>query len=80
MSKDRSETRDLAAAHPARVKKMAAAWESWAKASYVDPWKASYDPPQGGRPMQNWGGGERPKHPEAMDRKTPAMERLLQAG
>src|SRR3546814_10825333 len=37
MSRDRSETRALAAAKPALVRKMAAQWDAWAAASYVDP-------------------------------------------
>src|SRR3546814_16531892 len=43
MSHDRSETRDLAAANPARVREMAAEWDNWAATSYVDPWVESYD-------------------------------------
>lgn len=35
---DRTEQTDLAAKHPARVAKMAAVWESWAKENNVIPW------------------------------------------
>ncbi len=38
MEKDRSETNNLAAAQPGRVKSMAARWEAWAKRTKVLPW------------------------------------------
>lgn len=42
---DRGETRDLAAAHPDIVRKLANAYDVWAERSYVDPWD-----------KKNWGG------------------------
>ena len=38
MEADRTETNNLAAAHPARVKNMAADWERWARRANVIPW------------------------------------------
>lgn len=35
---DRTETVDLAAKHPGRVKRLAAAWERWARRANVEPW------------------------------------------
>jgi arylsulfatase len=35
---DRTETHDLAAKHPGRVKEMAAKWEAWARRTNVLPW------------------------------------------
>jgi len=35
---DRTEQNNLAAQHPARVKRMAAQWEAWAKRNHVIPW------------------------------------------
>ena len=71
MQVDRSETRNLAATDPARVKRMAAQWDAWAAASFVDPWRESYNGPKGQR--QNWGGSEPPEHPQAMDSMTPEL-------
>lgn len=71
MQVDRSETRNLAATDPARVKHMAAQWDAWAAASFVDPWRESYNGPKDKR--QNWGGSETPEHPEAMDSMTPEL-------
>ncbi|NYT41928.1 arylsulfatase [Sphingomonas sp. R-74633] len=65
---DRTELKDLAKAQPARVAAMAAAWDAWARASYVDPWKDEYDVYLKKGPRRNWGGGEVPQHPEWMDR------------
>jgi arylsulfatase len=65
---DRTELQDLATAQPARVATMAAAWDAWAKASFVDPWNDAYDVYLKKPPRRNWGGGEVPKHPEWMDR------------
>ena len=65
---DRTELRDLAGRYPDRVAAMSAAWEAWAKASYVDPWKDEYDVYLKRLPRRNWGGGEVPQHPEWMDR------------
>jgi arylsulfatase len=79
MSRDRSETRDLAAAKPALVRKMAAQWDAWAAASYVDPWQEAYDIYLGGRPRQNWGFGDIPEHPEAMDEIAPSLRQQLVA-
>jgi arylsulfatase len=65
ISSDRSETVDLAAAQPDRVKRMVAQYEAWAARSFVDNWA---DLPMGrGRP-QNWGTNGTPKLPQAMDR------------
>jgi arylsulfatase len=69
MATDRTELHDLAKSQPQRVAAMAAAYDAWAAVSYVDPWKDSYDRLK--RPRQNWGGGEMPQHPEAMDRMDP---------
>jgi arylsulfatase A-like enzyme len=38
LKRDRTETRDLAADEPERVKTMAAAWEAWARRAKVLPW------------------------------------------
>ncbi|MGK0187422.1 MAG: arylsulfatase A-like enzyme [Verrucomicrobiales bacterium] len=38
LEKDRTETNDLAAAHPARVQAMAALWKNWAVQANVLPW------------------------------------------
>lgn len=70
MARDRSETRDLAAAHPDRVRRMARQWDDWAKASYVDGWQESFDE-RLKRPRRNWGGAETPQLPEAMDSSVP---------
>ena len=37
MSRDRSETNDLADAHPDRVRKMGDMYNEWADQSYVNP-------------------------------------------
>ncbi|MFM9031268.1 MAG: hypothetical protein ACKOTF_11445, partial [Opitutaceae bacterium] len=42
---DRTESRDLAAKEPARVKAMAAAWDVWAARVGVEPW--AHDIPEG---------------------------------
>lgn len=42
---DRTESRDLAAKEPARVKTMAAAWDAWAARVGVEPW--AHDIPEG---------------------------------
>ena len=76
MDVDRSEINDLAATDPARVKRMAAQWDAWAAASYVDRWQESFDV-RLKRVRQNWGGGEPPDRPEAMDAMTPELERAL---
>ncbi|WP_170151039.1 arylsulfatase [Hephaestia caeni] len=77
MSRDRSETRDLAAANPARVREMAAEWDNWAAKSYVDPWVEAYDVYLGKNPRQNWGFGNIPEHPEAMDEITPSLRQQI---
>jgi arylsulfatase len=66
---DRTELKDLAASQPDRVAAMAAAWDAWAKASYVDPWNDSNDVYLKGARRRNWGGGEVPQHPEWMDQQ-----------
>jgi arylsulfatase len=38
MDRDRTEMRDLAAAHPEIVARMAAQWETWARRTNVLPW------------------------------------------
>ena len=43
MSSDRTETRDLAAAHPDIAARMAKQWEDWAAKSFVDPWPRKVD-------------------------------------
>ena len=42
---DRTESRDLAAADPARVRAMATAWDAWAARVGVEPW--AHDIPEG---------------------------------
>ena len=42
---DRTETHDLAAREPARVRELAAAWETWARRAQVIPW--IWGPPHG---------------------------------
>ena len=43
MSTDRTETRDLAAAHPDVAARMAKQWDDWAAASFVDRWPNKID-------------------------------------
>lgn len=43
MSSDRTETRDLAAAHPDIAARMAKQWDDWATRSFVDPWPNKVD-------------------------------------
>ncbi|HWV60628.1 MAG TPA: arylsulfatase, partial [Sphingopyxis sp.] len=43
MSIDRTETRDLAAAHPDIAAGMAKQWDDWAATSFVDPWPSKID-------------------------------------
>lgn len=43
MSVDRTETRDLAAAHPDIVNRLAKQWDDWAARSFVDPWPNRID-------------------------------------
>lgn len=43
MSVDRTETRDLAAAHPDIAARMAKQWDVWAASSFVDPWPKKID-------------------------------------
>ena len=43
MSSDRTETRDLAAAHPDIAARMAQQWDDWAATSFVDPWPNKVD-------------------------------------
>jgi arylsulfatase len=38
---DRTEQHDLAAGQPERVQELAGLWESWADASFVDPWEGA---------------------------------------
>ncbi|MCX6904313.1 MAG: arylsulfatase [Verrucomicrobia bacterium] len=45
MKSDRTEMNDLAGKQPARVKKMAAQWEAWARRAHVLPW--IWKPPYG---------------------------------
>jgi arylsulfatase A-like enzyme len=66
MSADRVEMHNLAAKHPALVRKMANQWDEWAARSYVDAWTDAYDPYLGGKPRQNWGGSETPARPAAV--------------
>ncbi len=39
LAEDRTETRDLAAAEPARVKEMTERYEGWVKRCRVEPWE-----------------------------------------
>jgi arylsulfatase len=64
LQNDRSETQNLAASQPDRVRSMAAQWDAWAARSFVDNWA---DFPQGRRRPQNWGTNGTPKLPQAMD-------------
>jgi arylsulfatase A-like enzyme len=70
MSMDRSETNDLAAARPDMAFQLAAQWDNWASKSFVDPWTDKYNSMvfRNGR-RQNTGGTQRPKIPDAMDRR-----------
>ncbi|MFC3784374.1 arylsulfatase [Sphingopyxis italica] len=43
MSTDRTETRDLAAAHPDIAARMTQQWNDWAAKSFVDPWPNKVD-------------------------------------
>lgn len=76
MATDRSELRDLAKIHPDRVARMAAQWDAWAAESDVDAWQEAYDE-RLKRVRQNWGGGELPQRPQAMDARTEELERAL---
>ena len=38
MQSDRTETTDVAAQHPRRVERLAAAWQTWAESCHVTPW------------------------------------------
>jgi len=51
LAADRTETRDLAAAEPAKLKELIAKWETWAKRAYVIPWP--HTPQYGATPMDN---------------------------
>ncbi len=74
MQTDRSETRDLSPIDRARAKRMAAQWDAWAAASYVDQWREAYDVREK-NVRQNWGGGaELPQRRDAIDRLTPELE------
>lgn len=66
MAADRSETRDVAAAEPARVTRMAKQWNEWARRSDVDVWDERFDTMLTGR-RQNWGTGDQARMPQAMD-------------
>lgn len=66
MAADRSETRDVAAANPEHVTRMANQWDEWASRSDIDVWEDRFDNMLKG-PRQNWGTGEQPKIPQAMD-------------
>lgn len=71
METDRTELHDLAASQPARVAAMAASYDRWAKASFVDQWDDSYDIYLNGKPRWNNGSVEIPRLPGAMDRREP---------
>jgi arylsulfatase len=79
MSRDRSETHDIAAQHRALVKKMAAQWSRWAMTSDVDPWRDSYDIYLDKNPRHNWGFSGIPDHPEAMDGMTDSLKQEIAA-
>lgn len=76
MQEDRTELRDLAAKYPDRVSKMASQWDRWAASSKVDPWREAFDTRQRNA-RQNWGGGEIPARPEAMDAMTDELARAV---
>ena len=68
MTGDRSETKDVAAARPEMVYRLAAQWNSWASQSYMDPWTAEINKMVFSKgPRQNWAGAGTPKLPHAMD-------------
>jgi len=47
---------------------MAAQWNNWASTSFVDPWSVAYNRRVFGRERrQNWGEGQTPNIPEAID-------------
>jgi hypothetical protein len=47
---------------------MAAKWNSWAGTTFVDPWSVAYNRRVfGAGRRQNWGEGQTPKIPEAID-------------
>jgi arylsulfatase A-like enzyme len=50
---DRTESRNLAAAQPERVAALAARWDAWAQASFVDPWLGGL--------RRDWGGAVNPE-------------------
>ncbi|WP_232491811.1 arylsulfatase [Novosphingobium kaempferiae] len=56
MSRDRTETDDLAARRPRVVRQLSAQWDQWAEKSHVDPWLEAYDRGLAGT-RQDWGGG-----------------------
>lgn len=58
MSIDRTETRDLAAAHPDIAARMAKQWDDWAATSFVDPWPRKVD---GGVVKGRLEGGKAPR-------------------
>jgi arylsulfatase A-like enzyme len=65
---DRSETNDLVNVKPQLAFEMAAQWNSWASTTFVDPWSVAYNRKVfGGVRRQNWGEGQTPKIPEAID-------------
>lgn len=78
MDVDRSEMIDLAEVQPERVRRMAAQYDAWAKASFVDPWQERFDVHYR-NPRQNWGGGgkERPRLPDAIDTMTDELRAVL---
>lgn len=78
MDVDRSEMIDLAEVQPERVRRMAAQYDAWAKASFVDPWQERFDVHYR-NPRQNWGGGgkERPRLPDAIDTMTEELRAVL---
>jgi hypothetical protein len=48
MERDRTETSNLAARHPGRVRSLANTWDRWAQDSYVDAWPEL-------APREDWG-------------------------
>lgn len=51
LQEDRTETIDLAAKHPDRVKKLSDAWESWARRANVEPWEKVQKAPRTPAPI-----------------------------
>ena len=65
---DRSETNDLVNIKPQLAFEMAAQWNRWASTTFVDPWSVAYNQRIfKDQRRQNWGEGQTPKIPAAID-------------